>query len=200
MSAFTHLRHSLLRRGLHTTSIRKTDRPTAFTNMLAGDVPPPVQVSSITSAGIQLADGLILPSACIFLDGKIFLWDVPTRLWDGWSREHLNVFEVVVPKPGAFEVLLARKAITEHQVEILVFGTGRRMELPPSSIRSYLKEMGIQLDIMDTVRSSTLPAALLPITFHTRQRNACSTYNLLAEEGRRVAAALLPYTPRPWRS
>ncbi|OAX44843.1 DUF498-domain-containing protein [Rhizopogon vinicolor AM-OR11-026] len=164
MSAFTHLRHSLLRRGLHTTPIRKTDRPTVFTNMLAGDVPPPVQVSSITSAGIQLADGLILPSACIFLDGKVFLWDVPTRLWDGWTREHWNVFELVVPKP-----------------EILVFGTGRRMELPPSSMRSYLKEMGIQLDIMDT-------------------RNACSTYNLLAEEGRRVAAALLPYTPRPWRS
>jgi len=74
-----------------------------FTNMLAGDIPPPVQVSSITSAGIQLADGLVLPSACIFLDGKVFLWDVPPRLWDGWGREHWNVFEVVVPKPGAFE-------------------------------------------------------------------------------------------------
>ncbi|KAG1755368.1 hypothetical protein EDB19DRAFT_1891677 [Suillus lakei] len=131
---------------------------------LEGDVPPPVQVSSITPAGIQLADGLILPSACIFLDGKVFLWNVPSHLWDGWGREHLSVFETVVPKP-----------------EILVFGTGRRMELPPPSIRGYLKEMGIQLDIMDT-------------------RNACSTYNLLAEEGRRVAAALLPYTPRPWRS
>ncbi|KAG2155104.1 uncharacterized protein EDB93DRAFT_1239374 [Suillus bovinus] len=128
------------------------------------DVPPPVQVSSITSAGIQLADGLVLPSACIFLDGKVFLWNVPSHLWDGWGREHLSVFETAVPKP-----------------EILVFGTGRRMELPPPSIRGYLKEMGIQLDIMDT-------------------RNACSTYNLLAEEGRRVAAALLPYTSRPWQS
>ncbi|KAG1752466.1 NADH dehydrogenase 1 alpha subcomplex assembly factor 3 [Suillus paluster] len=166
MSTFTirNFRNSLLRRTLHTTPIRQVDRPTAFTNMLAGDIPPPVQVSSITSAGIQLADGLILPSACIFLDGKVFLWDVPPRLWDGWNREHWSVFETVVPKP-----------------EILVFGTGRRMELPPPSIRGYLKELGIQLDIMDT-------------------RNACSTYNLLAEEGRRVAAALLPYTPRPWRS
>lgn len=70
--------------------------------MLAGDVPPPVQVSSITSAGIQLADGLILPSACIFLDGKVFLWNVPSNLWDGWGREHLSIFETVVPKPGAF--------------------------------------------------------------------------------------------------
>jgi NADH dehydrogenase [ubiquinone] 1 alpha subcomplex assembly factor 3 len=112
MSAFIHFRRSLLRRTLHTTPIRKTDRPTVFTNMLAGDVPPPVQVSSVTSAGIQLADGLILPSACIFLDGKVFLWDVPTRLWDGWGREHWDAFEVVVPKPGAFEVLLTPAAIT----------------------------------------------------------------------------------------
>lgn len=166
MSTFIihRFRSSLSRRALHTTAIRHVDRPTVFTNMLAGDIPPPVQVNSITSAGIQLADGLILPSACIFLDGKVFLWNVPSHLWDGWGREHLSVFETAVPKP-----------------EILVFGTGKRMELPPLSIRDYLKEMGIQLDIMDT-------------------RNACSTYNLLAEEGRRVAAALLPYTPRPWRS
>ncbi|KAG1782986.1 NADH dehydrogenase 1 alpha subcomplex assembly factor 3 [Suillus placidus] len=166
MSAFIihRFRPSLPRRALHTTAIRHVDSPTAFTNMLAGDVPPPVQVNSVTSAGIQLADGLVLPSACIFLDGKVFLWNVPSHLWDGWGREHLSVFETAVPKP-----------------EILVFGTGRRMELPPLSIRGYLKEMGIQLDIMDT-------------------RNACSTYNLLAEEGRRVAAALLPYTPRPWQS
>lgn len=32
------------------------------------------------------------------------------------------------------------------------------MELPPPSIRGYLKEMGIQLDIMDTVGPTTLPA------------------------------------------
>jgi len=110
MSSFVHLRHSLLRRALHTTPIRKTDGPTVFTNMLAGDIPPPVQVSSVTSTGIQLADGLILPSACIFLDGKVFLWDVPTRLWDGWGRAHWDIFEAVVPKPGAFKVLLTRKA------------------------------------------------------------------------------------------
>ena len=155
MSAFIRLRHSMLRRALHTTPARKTDRPTMFTNMLAGDIPPPVQVSSITSAGIQLADGLVLPSACIFLDGKVFLWDVPPRLWDGWGREHWNVFEVVVPKPGAFEGSPVKNAITEYEAEILVFGTGRRMELPPPSMRSYLKEMGIQLDIMDTVSRFT---------------------------------------------
>jgi len=68
--------------------------------MLAGGIPPPVQVSSITSDGIQLADGLIIPSACIFLGGKVFLWDVPSSLWAGWSKEHLEIFDVVQPRPG----------------------------------------------------------------------------------------------------
>ena len=31
------------------------------------------------------------------------------------------------------------------------------------------------------------------------QRNACATYNLLSEEGRKVAAALLPLKPHKWQ-
>ncbi|KAH7931323.1 MAS20-domain-containing protein [Leucogyrophana mollusca] len=141
----------------------RNDRPTTLTNMLAGDVPPAVQVNSVSAEGIQLADGLILPSACIFLDGKVFLWNVPTTLWAGWGKEHFGIFETAVPKP-----------------EILVLGTGKSMALLPPFLRSYVRQLGIQVDVMDT-------------------RNACSTYNLLAEEGRRVAAALLPYSPRSWR-
>ncbi|TFK55421.1 DUF498-domain-containing protein [Heliocybe sulcata] len=134
----------------------------AFTNILASEIPPPVQVSQITQEGIQLADGLILPSACIFLEGKVFLWDVPQSLWDGWSKDRFEIFETVVPKP-----------------DILLLGTGASASMPPPSIRAFLNGMGIQTDIMDT-------------------RNACSTYNLLAEEGRRVAAALLPIQPQAW--
>ncbi len=71
-----------------------------LTNILADDNPPPVQVRTITPQGIQLADGLILPSACIFLEGEVFLWDVPQRLWAGWTNEHFQVFDLVAPKPG----------------------------------------------------------------------------------------------------
>lgn len=76
--------------------------PTHFTNILADGIPPPVQVTSITPSGILLADGLILPGACIFLEGKVFLWDVPQAggNWAGWGKEHFEVFEAVVPKPG----------------------------------------------------------------------------------------------------
>ncbi|KXN89506.1 NADH dehydrogenase [ubiquinone] 1 alpha subcomplex assembly factor 3 [Leucoagaricus sp. SymC.cos] len=141
------------------TSLARRDR--SFTNLLADEIPPPVQVGSITDDGILLADGLLLPSSCIFHDGHVFLWDVPQKT-EGWGPERFELFESSIPRP-----------------EILVLGTGRTSVQPPPSIRSYLNNLGIQVDVMDT-------------------RNACSTYNLLAEEGRRVAAALLPLTPQAW--
>lgn len=78
-----------------------------LTNILAGEVPPPVQVKAVTDGGITLQDGLIMRSACIFLEGKVFLWDIPLTggkqpgsLWKGWGKERFELFEVVVPKPG----------------------------------------------------------------------------------------------------
>ncbi|KAI0722340.1 NADH dehydrogenase 1 alpha subcomplex assembly factor 3 [Cerioporus squamosus] len=143
-------------------ALRQTARPSlkvppsdgGLSNILSGGDAPAVQVKTITPNGIQLADGLILPSACIFLDGKVFLWNVPEKTWDDWKTEHFEIFETVVPKP-----------------EILLLGTGERVEMVPPHLRQYLN---------------------MP-------RNACSTYNLLTEEGRRVAAALLPLTPRRWQ-
>ncbi|KAJ7639447.1 DUF498-domain-containing protein [Roridomyces roridus] len=149
-------------RFIQTTPPRQNSRPTSLTNILASDTPPAVQVSSVSEDGILLEDGLLLPAACIFLDGKVFLWDVPDSVTQ-WGREHLAMFEVVVPKP-----------------EILILGTGVEMAHPPPSFRSHLAELGIQLDVMST-------------------KNACSTYNLLSEEGRRVAAALAPLVPRRWQ-
>jgi len=160
---------SVDRRNLHTTVIRR-DR--SFTNLLADDNPPPVQVSSLSDKGILLADGLLIPGACIFLEGKVYLWDTPDlntnsrktqEIWRAWAEERFQIFDVVTPRP-----------------EILLLGTGRKLIQLPPFIQAYLGTLGIQLDVMDT-------------------RNACSTYNLLAEEGRRVAAALLPLTPHPWQ-
>ncbi|KIK64772.1 hypothetical protein GYMLUDRAFT_160733 [Collybiopsis luxurians FD-317 M1] len=151
-----------------------SSKPLPFTNILASDIPPPVQVASITPSGIQLSDGLIIPGPVVFLEGKVFLWDVPRALlsssWGGEAEEDkqlirdvFGIFESVIPKP-----------------EILLLGTGKTIFQPPPFMREHLNGMGIQLDVMDT-------------------RNACSTYNLLSEEGRRVAAALLPLTPRTWQ-
>ncbi|XP_021768917.1 NADH dehydrogenase [ubiquinone] 1 alpha subcomplex assembly factor 3-like [Chenopodium quinoa] len=58
--------------------------------------------------------------------------------------------------------------------EILILGCGRHIEPVNSELRSYLRSAGIRLEAVDS-------------------RNAASTYNILNEEGRIVAAALLPY-------
>jgi len=169
---------NMLTRSLASSVLRQTTRPCSrlfhaapprlnegggFSNILEGGPAPAVQVKTITSEGINLAGGLIVPSACIFLDGKVFLWDVPETQWEGWDKKHFEIFDVVVPKP-----------------EILLFGTGKKVSFVPPAFRQYLNQVGIQVDVMDTW-------------------NACSTYNLLTEEGRQVAAALLPLEPRRWQ-
>ncbi|EIW76195.1 DUF498-domain-containing protein [Coniophora puteana RWD-64-598 SS2] len=151
-------------------STPRSNRAQGLTNMLASEVPPPVQVLSVGSGGISLADGLVLRGPAVFLEGRVWLWDVPVSKsrtgeasWEGWDQDCFKLFEVVVPRP-----------------EILIVGTGEKMSLFPPVLRKYLNGLGIQVDAMDT-------------------RNACSTYNLLAEEGRHVAAAVLPPNPAAWR-
>lgn len=88
-------------RAFHTTRGLRSQKWAQLTNILASEVPPPVQVKSITTAGILLQDGRLLPSACIFLEGEVLLWDVPPTHWKGWDESRFEVFDVVVPKPGA---------------------------------------------------------------------------------------------------
>lgn len=56
--------------------------------------------------------------------------------------------------------------------ELVVFGSGDRLQFPPGAWMSALMGKRIGLETMDT-------------------RAACRTYNILAGEGRRVVAALL---------
>ncbi|KAF8740139.1 hypothetical protein AX14_008554 [Amanita brunnescens Koide BX004] len=167
--------------GLRRTSYGLKRSSSTLTNILADEAnPPPVQVASIADDGIHLADGLAIPGACIFLEGKVFLWDIPQTLWDGWGNHHFKLFEIGAPRP-----------------EILLLGTGKTVSQPPPTIRAHLKSLGIQLDVTDTVScfvSSTFNAMTMRL-----QRNACATYNLLSEEGRKVAAALLPLKPHKWQ-
>ena len=41
--------------------------------------------------------------------------------------------------------------------EILLLGTGKRFLQPPTFVRKYLNQRGIQLDTLDTVRPVSLP-------------------------------------------
>ena len=74
--------------------------PAGLEDILGGRSASPVQVKSIGEEGVRLTDGLVIPSACIFLDGQVFLWNVPLRPWKDWTEDHFQIFDVVVPKPG----------------------------------------------------------------------------------------------------
>lgn len=67
-----------------------------------------------------------------------------------------------------FAALLAEPA----GIELLLLGTGREFLLPPSTLRSGLRDAGIRIEPMDTGA-------------------ACRTYNVLFAEGRPVGAALI---------
>ncbi|HSG23198.1 MAG TPA: Mth938-like domain-containing protein [Azonexus sp.] len=56
--------------------------------------------------------------------------------------------------------------------EIILLGTGNRLRFPPGTLLRPFAPAGIGLEVMD-------------------MQAACRTYNILAAEGRKVAAALL---------
>ncbi|XP_073155814.1 uncharacterized protein [Henckelia pumila] len=58
--------------------------------------------------------------------------------------------------------------------DILILGCGRHIQPIDPKLRSFIRSTGMKLEAVDS-------------------RNAASTYNILNEEGRIVAAALLPY-------
>ncbi|XP_019463472.1 PREDICTED: NADH dehydrogenase [ubiquinone] 1 alpha subcomplex assembly factor 3-like [Lupinus angustifolius] len=58
--------------------------------------------------------------------------------------------------------------------EILIIGCGRNIQHVDPEVRRFIRSTGIKLEVVDS-------------------RNASSTYNILNEEGRVVAAAVLPY-------
>lgn len=64
------------------------------------------------------------------------------------------------------------EAVLRHRPEIILFGSGATLHFPANEIRRTLADALIGLEVMDTFA-------------------ACRTYNILASEGRKVAAALL---------
>jgi len=76
--------------------------------------------------------------------------------------------------PQSFEQLSARhfEQVAELGCEIALFGSGGRQRFPDTPLLAALLERGTGIEVMDTAA-------------------ACRTYNILAAEGRSVAAALL---------
>lgn len=96
-------------RPFHSSCIQRN----GLTNILGDVAPPPVQVQSFTADGlVELANGTRIPGGCIFLGGKVFLWDIPTSPWEEWSTDIFQIFEVVVPKPGMSRLYIVGLELT----------------------------------------------------------------------------------------
>ncbi|GAA6057704.1 hypothetical protein JCM3770_002653 [Rhodotorula araucariae] len=136
-------------------------------NIIYSTPDDPVAVVSIgPSAGFTLTDGLVVPAPILLVDGQCFLWDVAHPTQEGKDATGSKWDGWSLEKVKVFEALNPRP-------EILFVGTGTSTLFAPPAFKKYMNSLGIQVDVLAS-------------------RNAASTYNLLQEEGRRVAAALYP--------
>ena len=113
-------------------------------------------------------------------------FDAPsiTAYGQGWLRVDQETVEhsLVISSQGGhqpwncqrFEDLTPAHFVqlAEIDAEVVIFGSGQRLRFPPPAWLKPLIAKRIGLETMDTLA-------------------ACRTYNILAGEGRRVAAALL---------
>ena len=95
------------------------------------------------------------------IEGSILILDDAVAPWPVASLAELT--------PAHFDAVLAAGPAV---VEFVLLGLGPAMAPPPKAVREALAAAGIGLEVMDT------PAA-------------CRLYNVLAREGRRIAAALI---------
>lgn len=86
---------------------------------------------------------------------------LPEKLLPGWSTANIETLS-----EADMQILLALG------VEVILLGTGKRLRFPAATLMRPFAPAGIGLEIMDL-------------------QAACRTYNILASEGRKVAAALL---------
>ena len=70
-----------------------------------------------------------------------------------------------------FEPLIAMR----DEFDVVLMGTGERISFLQPALKRELKERGLHIEVMDSGA-------------------ACRTYNVLMAEGRRIVAALLPYS------
>lgn len=86
---------------------------------------------------------------------------LPDRVVEDWQVRSAAEFDEAVAQ-----------ALLQHDPELVLLGTGTRLEFPPSASRAVLLRQRVGIEVMDN-------------------NAACRTYNLLAEEGRRPLLALM---------
>jgi uncharacterized protein len=87
------------------------------------------------------------------------------------TDQFLAPFDVLSVAEISVDTLAPLLALSPR-IEVLIIGTGARMQRVPEPLRMALRTRGLSVDAMDTGA-------------------ACRTYAILQSEGRRVGAALL---------
>ncbi len=90
---------------------------------------------------------------------------MPDHLVTDWPPQRFEELD-----RGHFDLL------AEHAHEVVLFGSGARLQRPHPALLATLSDHGIGVEVMDT-------------------GSACRTYNFLMSDRRRVAAALLMIAP-----
>ncbi|KAJ1476022.1 NADH dehydrogenase 1 alpha subcomplex assembly factor 3 [Baffinella frigidus] len=104
-----------------------------------------------------IINGTLMQGAVMLLPSSQLLWNVSNLEDITWDS--LVALRMLQKKP-----------------ELCVFGTGRRMQRLDPKLVKELREIGINVELADTV-------------------NALATFNVLNEEGRRVAGCFIPLDP-----
>ncbi|CAO1622495.1 unnamed protein product [Parajaminaea phylloscopi] len=133
-----------------------------------------LSIASITPTSTTLSDGLVVKSPLFILNGTCFMWE-PPHLDAARAMPNGVGWEEWTQHEGEIWKLLE---LVDPKPEVLILGTGATVCYPPASVRSYLHSLGIQLDVQSS-------------------QNAASTFNVLSEEGRKVAVAVIPSQRQP---
>ncbi|KAM8799579.1 NADH dehydrogenase [ubiquinone] 1 alpha subcomplex assembly factor 3 [Eudromia elegans] len=121
--------------------------------VLEAESPNAMFIEGYTSRGFAVSGSLIV-GPCAILPRAILQWNVGS--YRDISHESLSLFRLLEPR-----------------IEILVLGTGDRVERLHPALLRHMRAGGIAVEVQDTA-------------------NACATFNFLMSEKRLTAAALIP--------
>ncbi|XP_028679895.2 NADH dehydrogenase [ubiquinone] 1 alpha subcomplex assembly factor 3 [Erpetoichthys calabaricus] len=110
-------------------------------------------IESYSSYGFVINGDRVL-GPCAVIPQAILQWNVGN--YKDITEESLSLFHLIEPK-----------------LEILVLGTGDRVERIDPKILSFMRKKGVAVEVLDTP-------------------NACATFNFLTSERRLTGAALIP--------
>ncbi|XP_023582537.1 NADH dehydrogenase [ubiquinone] 1 alpha subcomplex assembly factor 3 isoform X1 [Trichechus manatus latirostris] len=148
-------------------------------SLLQRESPHAMYIDSYNSCGFTVNGDRVF-GPCALLPHSVVQWNVGSHR--DITEESLSLFWMLEPR-----------------IEIVVVGTGDRMErLQPEVLRA-MRQRGIAVEVQDTVRSRTWESCQEPRPRQSQadtclllQPNACATFNFLCHEGRVTGAALIP--------